>query len=108
MIEQSSSTEGSILIIDNNIKPVIEQPIPVVAAPMPTIAQAIEIIEPQIPALKANHIQLNLNRHYRSDKPSDLAVQNNVIVNPMVVPLVNNAMPVTKPKPPMLLMSIRL
>ena len=100
VIEQSSSTEGSILIIDNNIKPVIEQPIPVVAAPMPTVAQSIEITEPQIPALKANHIQLNLNRHYRSDKPSDLAVHNNVIVNSIVVPLVNNAMPVTKPKPP--------
>jgi hypothetical protein len=100
VVDQSSGTTGSILIIDSNIKPAIELPLPVVAAPMPTVSQAVEISEPQIPALKANHIQLNLNRHYRSDKPSDLAPQNNVIVNPITISPVNNAMPVTKPKPP--------
>jgi len=100
VVDQSSGTTGSILIIDSNIKPAIELPLPVVTAPMPTVSQAIEILEPQIPALKANHIQLNLNRHYRSDKPSDLAPQNNVIVNPITISPVNNAMPVIKPKPP--------
>jgi hypothetical protein len=100
VVDQSSGTTGSILIIDSNIKPAIELPLPVVSAPMPTVSQAVEISEPHIPALKANHIQLNLNRHYRSDKPSDLAPQNNVIVNPITISPVNNAMPVTKPKPP--------
>jgi hypothetical protein len=98
--QKSSGSEGSILIIDSNEKHIVEEPLPVVAAPLPTVAHVASVSEAPIPSSKANHIQLNLNRRCRSDKPSDLVTENNAIVNSIAVPVVNNAMPVIKPKQP--------